>query len=68
MTANVYRFDNNPANTYTYLSWVFIAAFNTAAEAVAYVDRAQTPTARYQVRVNWTGECDSRTSYQKEAI
>lgn len=51
MKANVYRFDNNPSNRCTYLSWCFVCSFPTAALAYAYVDRAQTATQRYQVRV-----------------
>ena len=58
MNASVFRFDNNPANVYTYLSWVFIVTFSDATKAFAYVDRAQTPTDRYQVRVNWPGDHD----------
>lgn len=37
---SVYRWDNNPANTYTFGHWVFISRFPNRDAAVDFVRRA----------------------------
>jgi hypothetical protein len=36
----VERWDNNPSNTYTYKTWVFVTNFETEEQAKDYVKRA----------------------------
>ena len=45
----VRRLDNNPANRYTFGTWVRVADFKTRAEAEAYVERASALTQQLKV-------------------
>jgi hypothetical protein len=55
MTKTIYppfgvrRFDDNPANTYTFGKWVYVCGFKTRREAEAFVKRASAPTQQLKV-------------------
>lgn len=51
MDARVERFDDNPANRYTFGTWCHMTSFPTVQQAIAFVERAQTETQRLRIVV-----------------
>jgi hypothetical protein len=59
LPASVYRFDNNPKNHATFVTWCHMTTFANIQSAIAFVERAQTPTQKLKVVMVGKSKCNS---------